>query len=80
MSEHGFIWSRDGEIKPREGSHWAVPDISVEVNEGWLLFTCRTCKAEALVVRAEAEKSTAHIIAHKHGRDLQVMFQNAGRN
>lgn len=81
MSEHGFIWNRDGEITPREGvTHYAVSDLTVEVNEGWLLFTCRTCKQEALVERVHAERATAHIISHTHGRELRVLFQDSKRN
>lgn len=57
-------------------AHHVIPDLSVEVNEGWLLFTCRTCGAEALVERAHADRSTAQVISHpKHGGELRVLFQ-----
>lgn len=60
--------------------HYAIPDLSVEVNEGWLLLTCRGCGADALVERAHADRSTAHVISHKHGGELQVLFQDSRRN
>ena len=60
--------------------HYAVPDLSVEVNEWWVLFTCRTCGAEALVERTHADNSTAHVIAHKHGKELRVLFQDSRKN
>lgn len=81
MSMDGFIWDKSGGLTPRKGvTHYAVPDLSVEVNEGWLLFTCRTCGAEALVIKREAERSTAHLISHAHGKELQVLFQDSRRN
>ncbi len=62
-------------------AHPFLPDISVEVNEGWLLLTCRTCGAEALVVRAHADRSTAQVISHpKHGGPLQALFQDSRLN
>lgn len=81
MSDHGFIWGKDGDITPRQApTHYAVPDLTVEINEGWLLFTCRTCGAGALVEKAHAERSTAHSISHAHGKELRVMFQDSRRN
>ena len=60
--------------------HHVIPELSVEVNEGWLLFTCRACGAEALLDKAHVDRSTAHVISHTHGRELRVLFQDSRRN
>lgn len=66
---------------PDQPSHIpGMPCLQVWEEGPMVSIWCSVCAHGVKVDRARVVTATAHVIAHRHGRPVQVLFQNSRFN